>query len=93
MNTAMTGAASALILGFLVATAYAAVFHLLIGGPIKRLFVYLVAAWAGFAVGQFAGTMLNMNLLKLGTLHLLAASVGAWLAILVSWWLAGARRT
>lgn len=92
MNTAMTGAASALILGFLVASAYAAVFHLIIGGPIRRLLVYLLAAWAGFAVGQFAGTMLNMDLFKLGTLHLLAASVGAWAALLLSWWLAGVRR-
>ena len=91
MNTAMTGAASALILGFLIASAYAAVFHLIIGGPIRRLLIYLVAAWVGFAIGQFAGTLLNLDLLKLGTLYLLAASLGAWAALLLAWWLAGTR--
>lgn len=91
MNTAMTGAASALILGFLVATAYAAVFHLIIGGPLRRLLIYLVAAWVGFAIGQFAGTLLNMDMFKLGTLHLLSASIGAWAALLLAWWLAGTR--
>ncbi len=91
MNTAMTGAASALILGFLVASAYAAVFHLIIGGPIRRLFIYLIAAWAGFAIGQFAGSLLNLDLFKLGTLNLLTASLGAWAALVLSWWLAGTR--
>lgn len=91
MNTAMTGAASALILGLLVASGYAALFHLIIGGPIRRLLIYLLAAWAGFAVGQFVGTMLNIDFLKLGTLHFLAASIGAWGALLISWWLAGTR--
>lgn len=91
MNTELTGAASALILGFLVATAYAAVFHLIIGGPIRRLVIYLVAAWVGFAIGQLAGTMLNIDLFKLGTLHLLTASIGAWTALLLGWWLAGTR--
>jgi hypothetical protein len=92
MNTAMTGTASALILGLLVASGYAALFHLIIGGPIRRLIIYLIAAWAGFAAGQLAGTMLNMDLFKLGTLHLLTASLGAWLALVLSWWLAGTRR-
>lgn len=91
MNTAMTGAASALILGFLVASAYAALFHLIIGGPIRRLLLYLIAAWLGFAVGQFAGSLVSMDLFKVGTLHLLTASVGAWFALLLSWWLAGTR--
>lgn len=91
MNTAMTGAASALILGFLVASAYAAVFHLIIGGSIRRLIVYLIAAWVGFAIGQFVGTLFNVDLFKLGTLHLLSASLGAWAALLLAWWLAGTR--
>lgn len=91
MSTELTGAASALVLGFLVATAYAAVFHLIIGGPLRRLLLYLVASWAGFAIGQFVGIVLNIDLFKLGTLHLLSASLGAWAALLLARWLAGNR--
>lgn len=89
MTTAITGAASAVVLGALLATAYGAAFHLLSGGGLKRIPLYILAAWLGFAVGHFVGSILNIDLLKLGTLNLLTASVGAWVAILLAWWLAG----
>lgn len=85
----MTVAASGLILGFLLATAYGAGFHLLLGGPARRIILYLIAAWAGFAIGHVVGDLLNVNLLRLGALQLFTASVGAWLALIVGWWLAG----
>lgn len=85
----MSGAASAVVLGFLLATAYAAAFHLILGGPARRLLLYLGAAWLGFALGHFAGDLLNVTLLKLGALYLLPASLGAWSGLILSWWLAG----
>ncbi len=85
----MTAAASGLILGFLLATAYGAGFHLLLGGPARRIILYLLTAWIGFAVGHFAGDLLNLTLLRLGVLQLFSASVGAWIALIGSWWLAG----
>jgi hypothetical protein len=83
----MTSIAAGLILGFLLATAYGAGFHLFLGGPARRIAVFLAAAWIGFAVGQITGDLLQINLLKLGAVHLLAASVGSWTAIILSWWL------
>lgn len=83
----MVGVASALVLGFLLATAYGAGFHLLLGGPARRLLLYVLAAWLGFFLGHFLGDLLNIELLKLGVLHLFTASLGAWLALLTSWWL------
>lgn len=85
----MSGTASSIVLGFLLATAYGTLFHLLIGGPARRLFLYVVASWLGFAVGHFIGGMLLLDWLKLGPLNLLAASIGSWTALLGSWWLAG----
>lgn len=85
----MTVAASGLILGFLLATAYGAGFHLLLGGPARRIILYLVAAWIGFALGHVVGDLINLNWLRLGALQLFSASVGAWVALLISWWLAG----
>ena len=85
----MTTVASGLILGFLLATAYGAGFHLLLGGPARRIILYLVAAWIGFALGHVVGDLINLNWLRLGALQLFSASVGAWVALIISWWLAG----
>lgn len=84
----MSGAASGLVLGFLLATAYGAGFHLLLGGPARRIILYLLAAWIGFALGHVTGDLLDLEMLKLGALHLLTASLGAWTALIASWWLA-----
>ncbi len=84
----LSGTASALILGFLLASAYATAFHFIMGGPIRRLLIYLVVSWVGFTVGQFVGDFLGIDLFKLGALHLLPASIGAWVALVLAWWLA-----
>jgi hypothetical protein len=85
----MSGIAAPLILGFLLATAYGAAFHFLFGGPARRILLYLLAAWLGFAVGHIIGEWFNFRLLTLGAVNLLSASLGAWLALVLSWWLAG----
>lgn len=83
------GSASGLVLGFLLASVYGAVFHLIFGGSIRRIIVYLFAAWVGFFIGQFIGDFLNIEIFKLGKIHLVAASIGAWAMLLVVWWLVG----
>ncbi len=86
---AIPGSASGLVLGFLLATIYGAGFHLIFGGPIKRILVYLAAAWLGFFIGQFVGDFFNFELLKLGKIHLVSATLGAWAFLLIAWWLVG----
>ena len=83
----MSGAASGLVLGFLLATAYGTGFHVILGGPARRILLYLGAAWIGFVLGHFLGDLLNMELFKLGAVHLFSASLGAWIALIASWWL------
>lgn len=83
----MTQTASGLVLGFLLATAYGAGFHLLLGGPARRILLYVIAAWVGFLIGHFVGDLADIELLKLGALHLFTASVGAWITLIASWWL------
>lgn len=88
MNMSLTIAASGIILGFLLATAYGAGFHLLVGGPARRIPLYLGASWVGFAVGHFAGDYLNIEILRLGVLHLFTASLGSWIGLIFSRWMA-----
>lgn len=85
----MSGTASSIVLGFLLSTAFAALFHLLIGGPIRRLILYILFSWIGFTIGHFLGEMLQLDWFKLGPLYLFSASIGSWIALLGSWWLAG----
>lgn len=80
---------SAVILGFLLATAYGAAFHLIMGGPARRIVLYVLTAWVGFVVGHFVGETIGLTFLSLGPLHLLSASIGAWIALIASWLLAG----
>ena len=85
----MSGTASSIVLALLLSTAYAAAFHFFIGGPARRLLLYVLVAWLGFTFGHFVGQALGIGWLKLGPLYLLSASVGAWLALFGGWWLAG----
>lgn len=81
------GTSSALILGFLIATAYGAGFHFILGGPAKRIILYVLAAWIGFTIGHLIGDFFDIEFFKLGAVHLLSASLGAWIALLTGWWL------
>jgi len=80
----MTAAAAGLVLSVLMATIYGAGFHLVFGGPAPRVLLYVMVSWAGFAVGHFAGDLAGITLLKLGAVHLLAASIGSWISLLIT---------
>ena len=80
----MVGIASALVLGFLLSTAYGAGFHLLMGGPARRIVLYVLASWLGFALGHFLGDLLNIEWLKMGVLYLFSASIGSWLDLIIT---------
>ncbi len=79
--------ASGLVLGFFLATAYGSGFHFILGGPPRKLVLYVLAAWIGFVIGHIAGDLLNVDLFKLGVVHLFSASLGAWIALISSWFL------
>ena len=85
----MSTLASGLVLGFLLATLYGAGFHLVMGGRPRKIILYLVASWIGFAIGHFVGDFFGIEVLKLGAVHLLTASLGSWIALLLVWFLGG----
>lgn len=80
--------AAPLILGFLLATGYAAMFHIIFGGSNGRILFYVLVSWAGFVTGHIAGRWLGIDTFSLGTVHLLSASIGSWSLLLFSRWLA-----
>jgi len=78
----MTPLPPGLFLGLLLSAAYAALFHLWGGRNVRDLLVYLAASAAGFAVGQFLGMLMQLPLPRIGQLHVVEASVFAWLALI-----------
>ena len=77
-----------LALAIMLATFYGAVFHLCFGGSWRRLILYLLAGWTGFAVGHLMGTLFDIGGLQIGSLHWLSATVGSAIALLAARWLA-----
>ena len=70
--------------GFILATLYGALFHLLMGGNARRLALFLLAGWLGFALGHIFGAIFAVNILSIGPLHTFSATLGAWLALLAA---------
>jgi hypothetical protein len=71
-----------LTFGFIVATLFGAGFHLILGGDVRRLAIFLVAGWLGFAMGHLAGVSLEVRFMNVGVLRLLPACCGALIVLI-----------
>lgn len=82
-----------LTFAFVLATLYGALFHVIRGGDVRRLALYLLAGWVGFVLGHLAGALLEFNLLAIGTLRVVPATFGAFAALIFVQFIAsGSRR-
>ncbi|MGB2895380.1 MAG: hypothetical protein WBB65_04355 [Anaerolineales bacterium] len=72
------------ILGLTIASACAFLFHILRGGNLKRLSIYIAAAWIGFFSGHLLGELINWQLLRLGLLNLFPALLGTILSLVLT---------
>lgn len=83
----MSGTIVSFILGFLLSTSFACVFHLLIGGSANRILLYILVANIGFFAGHFLGQGMGIQLMKLGPIYLFTATWGAVAFLLFAKWL------
>lgn len=74
-----------LVLGFILATLYGALFHLVSGGDARRLALFFLAGWIGFALGHITGDLLNVNFFDIGPLNAFNATIGAGIALIAAW--------
>lgn len=56
---------------------YGLAFYVLTGGDARRLVLFVVTSWVGFLLGQYIGGSLSLDNLRIGTIHLLPATVAA----------------
>jgi len=79
-------------LGFVIATLLGAFFHLVLGGDVRRLALFLMSSWVGFGIGHLGGVLLNFRLFNIGALHILPALFGA-VTLLIFAHILSSRRT
>ena len=77
-----------LLLAVALATMYGAGFHVWQGGGARRLALYLLAGWLGFALGHILGNLLGIQFVMIGQLNFITATVGSALALVLARWLA-----
>ncbi len=68
---------------------YGALFHLLRGNNWRDLGYFMLMALIGLVIGQIVGVLLELNVLKLGQVHIVEGTIFAWLLMLAFAWLKG----
>ena len=76
-----------LLLSLLVASAYGVAFTVWQGRGLRDLFAFWLAAVLGFAAGHLAGEHWNLVPVTIGPVHILEATVGSVLFLVISRWL------
>lgn len=72
-----------ILFGILLSSVYGAGFHLLRGGSLRRMTVFLVLAWAGFWGGDTLGWYMGWDFGAVGNLNAGMATVGAVVFLLI----------
>ena len=80
-----------LIFAFLIASLYGVLYHLIRGGELGRLLLFLIFGWAGFAAGYLLGTWQGWVLLPVGELNLGLSTLGSLLFLVVGDWVSRIR--
>jgi hypothetical protein len=84
----------ALLISFLLASAYATAWHLWRGGSLRALLLYWVGSLVGFAGGQLAGAQYEMIPFAIGQIHIVEATLGSlFVMFLLSWLIRSQRPT
>ena len=77
----------AIILGIIISTGLGSLFHLWRGGGAPKFLLYLVLSWIGFWGGHFVGNLINIDVGKIGPLHVLFACLGSLILLAFGYWL------
>ncbi len=73
-----------LTFGFILATLFGAGFHFIFGGGARRLALFLLVGWSGFAMGHIIGVVFEVDTLKVGTLRMFPAAITAAIVLFLS---------
>lgn len=71
----------AVVFGFLLATLYGSSLHFILGGDARRLALFLLVGWVGFALGQMLSDILNLAFVGIGMVNFCPATLGAYIGL------------
>jgi hypothetical protein len=77
----------ALAFGILFSTLFGAVFHLITGGSLVRMIMFIIFSWVGFWGGHFLANTLDWTFWSVGPLHMGMATLGSLLFLAIGFWL------
>lgn len=81
-----------IVMGLLLGSIYGLLWHACLGRRWLWLPLYWLSGLLGFLGGCILAVLGNIQFLRLGTLPLVEGTVGAFLALAATWWIAGRRR-
>jgi len=76
-----------LILAFLISSLLGALYHLIRGGGLGRLLLFMIFGWIGFAAGHLVGLWQGWMLIPLGELNLGLSVTGSLIFLVVGDWI------
>jgi hypothetical protein len=76
-----------LVLSIVIASMYAALYNLWRNGSPRDLLFCLVAAWAGFALGQAGGWLIGLEWGMIGSIYMIEGTTFAWMLLFLMNWL------
>ena len=76
-----------LLFGILVSSLMGAAMHLLFGGSLGKLVLYIFLSWLGFWSGHFLGSQLDWTFFSIGPLRLGTALLGSAILLSLGYWL------
>ena len=75
------------VLSLVVASLYGGLFHLVWGQSWGEFVLYWITSIVGFGLGQAIGNVIGLNIMMVGQVHLLEATLACWAGLFVAKWL------
>lgn len=72
-----------IVFGVLLSTLYGGLYHLIRGGKMRKLLLFLALAWAGFWLGDMAGWLMDWTFAPLGMMNAGTGTIGAFLFLMI----------
>lgn len=76
-----------IVFGFAIASFLGSLFHLIRGGGIGKLVLYILLSWIGFWAGNFLAKQNGWTFVTIGNLHLGMATLSCLIFLVIGSWL------
>jgi predicted membrane-bound dolichyl-phosphate-mannose-protein mannosyltransferase len=78
-----------ILLSLIIATLYGCAFHAVMGRRLWQWPLYWISSLGGFFAGYVLGIVTGFEMMRIGSVPVVAASLGAFIALLLSWYFSG----